>query len=90
MRTSVSQNTTWEPWETASTPGEVQVRLGGRYQGQLGFRRLLLAETLIALMQQQMREGMQEPRPRGRFALPGCGIEFIRIVRDDGRHAPGE
>lgn len=54
MRTSVSPNSTREPWQAESTPGEVQVRLGSRYHGQLGFRRLVVAETLIRLMQQQM------------------------------------
>lgn len=54
MRTSVSPDSTRERWDTGSTPGEVQVRLGQRYHGQLGFRRMLLAESLIALMQQQV------------------------------------
>jgi len=44
-------------WEAAATPGEVQVRFGPRYQGQFGFRRLLLAETLLGLMQQQIPPG---------------------------------
>jgi hypothetical protein len=69
MRTSVSPNSTWEPWEAASAPGEVQVRLGQRYQGQLGFRRLLLAETLIALMQQQM--------PSGLWRLRSATVKFV-------------
>ena len=54
MRTSVSPSSTRPSWEATSAPGEVQVRLGARYHGQLGFRRLLLAETLIALVQQQL------------------------------------
>jgi len=54
MRTSLSPNSTRQPWEAESAPGEVQVRLGNRYHGQLGFRRLVLAETLLALMQQQI------------------------------------
>jgi len=54
MRMSVSPQSPRQFPEAASAPGEVQVRLGPRYQGQLGFRRLLLAETVIALMQQQM------------------------------------
>jgi len=44
-------------WEAAATPGEVQVRFAPRYQGQFGFRRLLLAETVLALMLQQLPSG---------------------------------
>jgi hypothetical protein len=57
-------------WEAASTPGEVQVRLGPRYQGQFGFRRLLLAETLLGLMLQQL--------PPGPWRLRSAVLKFIR------------
>lgn len=57
-------------WEAASTPGEVQVQLGPRYQGQFGFRRLLLAETLLALMLQQL--------PPGPWRLRSAVLKFAR------------
>ena len=69
MRTSLSSSSTREFRDAMNAPGELQVRLGQRYHGQLGFRRMLLAETLTALMQQQM--------PTNAWRLRSATLRFV-------------